>query len=220
MVRTGFFCFVCLVPQLALGRETVQLRNGYSFEAESHSENTGTVQFKVGSGTVQIAKADIGGIEAFPEIPPITAAGVNGSGAKDAEALLREAAKAQGLDEAFVRSVAKVESGLQQNAISVRGALGLMQLMPGTAAELKVDASRAGTNALGGAMYLRKLLLRYNGDSGLALAAYNAGPGAVKKYGGVPPYTETRQYILKVLTEYKRQLHTVRTKARRDTVHP
>jgi soluble lytic murein transglycosylase-like protein len=80
-----------------------------------------------------------------------------------------------------------------------------MQLIPSTAAELGVNANQADENARGGAKYLRTLLLRYHGDSVLALAAYNAGPGAVDKFGGVPPYEETRRYVLKVLREYERQ---------------
>ncbi len=81
-----------------------------------------------------------------------------------------------------------------------------MQLMPSTAAGLQVDPNEPASNASGGARYLRELLLRYKGDSVLALAAYNAGPGAVEKYKGTPPYEETRRYIIKVLEEYKKQL--------------
>ena len=77
--------------------------------------------------------------------------------------------------------------------------------MPGTAAVLGVDAHNPQDNVLGGAKFLRELLLRYNGDPELALAAYNAGPGAVQKYNGVPPYSETRKYIIRVLREYKKQ---------------
>jgi len=120
--------------------------------------------------------------------------------------LLADAAQAYGIDPAFVRSVAQIESGLRQGAISPKGAIGLMQLMPATAASLQVDAKEASANASGGARYLRELLLRYHGDSVLALAAYNAGPGAVQKYNGAPPYDETRRYIVKVLAEYRKQL--------------
>jgi soluble lytic murein transglycosylase-like protein len=81
-----------------------------------------------------------------------------------------------------------------------------MQLMPATAAGLHVDPGEASANASGGARYLRELLLRYKGDSIRALAAYNAGPGAVEKYNGAPPYQETRRYIVKVLAEYQKQL--------------
>jgi len=115
------------------------------------------------------------------------------------------AALEQGLEPEFVRSVARAESGFHQEAVSVKGAVGLMQLMPATASALGVDAKLAEQNAQGGAKFLRELLLRYHGDAALALAAYNAGPGAVERYKGVPPYSETRRYIVKVLAEYVRQ---------------
>ena len=77
--------------------------------------------------------------------------------------------------------------------------------MPGdSVAVLGVDAHKAADNVLGGAKFLRELLLKYNGDAALALAAYNAGPGAVQKYNGVPPYMETHKYIIRVLQEYKK----------------
>jgi soluble lytic murein transglycosylase-like protein len=122
-----------------------------------------------------------------------------------ADEVLADAARAEGLPPELVRSVARIESGFQQKAVSSRGAIGLMQLMPATAAGLGVDPNRVAENAHGGAMYLRSLLLRYHGDSALALAAYNAGPGAVKRFGGVPPYEETRRYVTGVLKEYARQ---------------
>jgi soluble lytic murein transglycosylase-like protein len=127
------------------------------------------------------------------------------------DSILNHAAYAEGLDEDFVHSVAKVESGLRQTAVSKKGAIGLMQLMPSTAAELGVDPTRAPDNAQGGAMYLRDLLIRYRGNSALALAAYNAGPGAVARFGGVPPYEETRRYVVLVLREYGRRLHARKT---------
>jgi soluble lytic murein transglycosylase-like protein len=120
---------------------------------------------------------------------------------------VRKASESQGTAIEFtelVLSVAKVESGLKQTAISPKGAEGLMQLMPQTAAVLGVDARKAEQNALGGAAYLRELLDRYRHNAVLALAAYNAGPAAVQKYGGVPPYPETQQYIERVLREYSR----------------
>ncbi|HEX4749634.1 MAG TPA: lytic transglycosylase domain-containing protein, partial [Bryobacteraceae bacterium] len=118
----------------------------------------------------------------------------------------------------FVKAVAKVESGMRQGAISRKGAVGLMQLMPDTAANLGVNAANAGENASGGARYLRSLLERYQYDPVLTLAAYNAGPGAVTKYRGIPPYYETRTYVVRVLKEYERQLkaagmNTVRSTA-------
>jgi soluble lytic murein transglycosylase-like protein len=127
--------------------------------------------------------------------------------------LLARAAREQGLEPEFVRSVARAESDFRQDAVSVKGAVGLMQLMPGTASSLGVDATLAEQNAQGGAKFLRELLVRYHGDAALALAAYNAGPGAVEKYKGVPPYLETRRYVVRVLTEYARQQEARRASA-------
>jgi soluble lytic murein transglycosylase-like protein len=116
--------------------------------------------------------------------------------------LAAAAAQKYALPEAFVRSVMRVESGMRQEAQSPKGALGLMQLMPETARKLGVDPRNSRQNAEGGTQYLRDLLARYEDRPDqvvLALAAYNAGPGAVEKYHGVPPYRETREYILRVL---------------------
>jgi soluble lytic murein transglycosylase-like protein len=117
------------------------------------------------------------------------------------------AAKKFSLPATFVRSVMKAESGFQPDAVSPKGAIGLMQLMPETARELGVDPKNPHQNAEGGAQYLRDLLAKYEGNPDqvlLALAAYNAGPAAVDRYHGVPPYRETREYILRVLKEWDR----------------
>jgi soluble lytic murein transglycosylase-like protein len=132
----------------------------------------------------------------------LTTATVTNAGAESEKVLFRAAIQ-EGLEPDFVRSVALVESGLRQDSLSPKGAIGLMQLMPLTADRLGVDPKLADQNAVGGAAFLRQLLIRYNGDSALALAAYNAGPGAVDKYKGVPPYLETHRYILRVLREYE-----------------
>ncbi len=113
---------------------------------------------------------------------------------------LRVAAAREGLDPNLVRAVAKVESGGNAHAVSRAGAKGLMQLMDGTARSVGVtDSFDAAQNAAGGAKYLRQMLNRFGGDVTRALAAYNAGPGAVEKYGGVPPYSETQGYVRRVL---------------------
>jgi hypothetical protein len=188
------------------GRELVHLKNGFSLEAQSHTEEDGTLVLQVGSGTLTVSQSEVGSIEVLnePAVPPQK----QPESTPDSEKLLADAAHAYGIDAAFVRSVAQIESGLRQGAISPKGAMGLMQLMPATAADLQVNPNEAAANASGGAHYLRELLLRYKGDSVLALAAYNAGPGAVQKYGGAPPYEETRRYIVKVLQEYKKQSKT------------
>ena len=103
---------------------------------------------------------------------------------------------------AFVESVAEVESALRPDAVSPKGAIGVMQLMPDTAKALSADATDVAQNIEGGVRLLRDLLLRYDGDVVKALVAYNAGVGAVSRYGGLPPYPETQTYVDKVLRTY------------------
>lgn len=110
-----------------------------------------------------------------------------------------------GLDSDFVRAVVKQESGFNEHATSRCGAAGLMQLMPGTAKGLGVkNPYNAEQNVAGGTKMLAGLLKTYGGNKELALAAYNAGGGAVKKYGGIPPYGETQRYVKNVLNIYNR----------------
>jgi soluble lytic murein transglycosylase-like protein len=103
---------------------------------------------------------------------------------------------------AFVHSVAKAESAYRTGAISHKGAIGLMQLMPATAQALKADPYDPKQNAEAGVRYLKELLIKYDHSARLALAAYNAGPGAVDRYSGVPPYGETRRYVDRVIRDY------------------
>lgn len=126
--------------------------------------------------------------------------GFAGMGAVDVLSLLDAAAAKYGLSPTLLRSVAYTESSYNPAAVSPAGALGVMQLMPATATQYGVsNPLDAAQNIDGGAHLLSDLLKRYNGDVSLALAAYNAGPGAVSKYGGVPPYAETQSYVQKIL---------------------
>lgn len=119
--------------------------------------------------------------------------------------LIAASARRHRLDPSLVKAVAKVESDFDRFSISSKGARGLMQLMPQTARMLKVgNVFDAAENIDGGAKYLRMMMDKYNGSMKLALAAYNAGPTAVDRHGGVPPYTETRNYINKVFSAYRR----------------
>ena len=116
---------------------------------------------------------------------------------------ISEHALARDLDPKLVEAVIRVESAFNARAVSNKGAMGLMQLMPGTATDLGVEnAFDVEENLRGGTAYLRSLLDRFSGDVTLALAGYNAGPGAVEKYQGVPPYRETTDYVRRVLAAY------------------
>jgi hypothetical protein len=117
----------------------------------------------------------------------------------------RAAARSTGVDDAWLRAVAHAESAFDETAVSPKGAQGVMQLMPETAAAYGVtDPLSPAQSIAGGARYMKVLLQRYNGDRTLAAAAYNAGTGVVSRYGGVPPYAETRHYVDKVLALYSK----------------
>jgi soluble lytic murein transglycosylase-like protein len=150
--------------------------------------------------------------------PSLTSATTGASGASGATsgtpgaatpfaAEIDAAAKKYGVDPALLRGLIRQESNFNPNATSPAGARGLTQLMPGTAAALGVDPAIPAQAIEGGAKYLRQQLDKFGGDPAKALAAYNAGPGAVQRYGGVPPFAETQNYVRKVLAyaaEYRK----------------
>jgi soluble lytic murein transglycosylase-like protein len=147
------------------------------------------------------------------EIPKVTskaAATASAAAAAPTQAemheMLAHAGAAHNIDADLLASLVRAESGGQVRAVSRTGARGLMQLMPGTATELGVqDSFRADQNIAGGTTYLDGLLVRYHDNIALALAAYNAGPAAVDRYHGVPPYAETRAYVARVIREFNRR---------------
>lgn len=121
----------------------------------------------------------------------------------DLATMVQEAARDQNVDARLVNAIAQAESGGDQSAVSPVGAIGVMQLMPDTAAGLGVNPYDKKQNIEGGAKYLREMLDTFGGDVKKAVAAYNAGPAAVKAYGGVPPYPETQAYVDRVLDLYR-----------------
>ena len=140
-------------------------------------------------------------VETFAMTPP--APKYRAPKASRYDPLIIQAAARKGVPPALVKAVIAAESAFNSRAVSVAGAQGLMQLMPATAASLGVrDAFEPGQNVAGGTTYLREMIDRY-GDLSRALAAYNAGPTAVDRYGGIPPYRETRAYVDRVLTYYR-----------------
>jgi soluble lytic murein transglycosylase-like protein len=144
----------------------------------------------------QMAQGSDSGVAGAPDAPAMLAPA-------QIDALVSQNAESQEVDPSLIKAIIANESGFNANATSGAGAQGLMQLMPGTAEGLGVtDAYDPAQNVAGGTKYIKGLLQRFNGDVRLAVAAYNAGPGAVEKYGGVPPYAETQNYVQNVLSSY------------------
>lgn len=201
-------CAVCLIllsgAFVCAGDEMVCLKSGFCLQASSHTGDAEHLIFHIGAGSIEFQSEEIAGIEQVADSAPRKPELFSRQTA-DPQALVTKAAESQGIDSDFVRSVAKIESDFRQGSISRKGATGLMQIMPATAKELGINAAEADENALGGARYLRSLLVRYHFNSALTLAAYNAGPGAVERFGGVPPFGETRAYVVKVTREYDRR---------------
>lgn len=204
----------------AQAAERVTLRNGYAMRCNHHAEVEGKVRLFDGVGDenyIELASEEIEGYETVPDppvVPEVKPSPAPASGAHDAQLsqqdlreMLGRAGQEHNVDVDLLASLVKAESGGNARAVSRTGARGLMQLMPATATDLGVDDSFAPEqNVRGGAAYLDALLTTYHDNLALALAAYNAGPAAVAKYHGIPPYRETRAYVARVIHEFNRRV--------------
>ena len=168
--------------------QSLMSRSGMSLQTPEAQQDFQKILDK----TVQLEKAN--------KAP--TSTNANASRA-EIDSLIEEYSAKNGLDADFVKAVVRQESGFNPKATSKCGAMGLMQLMPATAQGLGVtNAYDAEQNIAGGTKYLKGLMDRFDNNKELALAAYNAGPNAVKKYGGVPPYKETQNYVKNIMKTY------------------
>jgi soluble lytic murein transglycosylase-like protein len=193
--------------------ERVVLTTGYEVHADRHEEQGETVKIFDAGGVTELPKALIAEYRVEEYTAPAAAVAAVEPEKRvvvstDPKDLIRETVEKEKLPHelvALVSSVMRQESGFHANAVSPKGAIGLMQLMPGTARDLGVNPRNAAENIEGGTRYLTELLKKYEGHDDQvvrALAAYNAGPAAVDKYDGVPPYLETRNYVRRVVKNY------------------
>ena len=198
--------------------EHITLTNGFSYDCSHHEpvDSAHTRLFLLSSdgsqseNYVDRPNGEIGSIEVMPD-PPKPPAPANAATKQPTEVSIPELLAGAGAEHhinvELLASVIKAESNFHVDAISRAGARGLMQLMPGTAQDLGVkDITRADQNIAGGTAYLDSLLKLYKDDLRLALAAYNAGPAAVARYHGVPPYRETRAYVNRVINEFNKRM--------------
>lgn len=199
----------------ALADEVAVLRNGFSIHCQRREQIGNITRLYTAEGyvdvpTEQIASFEVDDTPAPQETQPASEAAAAPTAQPaalrtkpDIDHVIREASARRQLDPDFVSSVIKAESDFYPRAVSPKGAQGLMQLMPGTAAKLGVsDPFDPVANVEAGTTYLSELLDRYNNDPIRALAAYNAGPERVQQYHGVPPYRETKLYIARIVRDF------------------
>ena len=196
--------------------EIAVLSSGFRLRADRQEISGNVVRLYSEGGFTEIDASLIQGFEQEVAPPAASSAaaapGLPGSrrdnaapaGRVSLREMIDSVAKKYDLPPEFVHSVVATESAYQPKAVSPKGAVGLMQLMPATAKAYGADPSDPAQNLEAGARHLRDLLVQYNGDSARALAAYNAGAGAVSKYNGVPPYNETQNYVYRVISKYKK----------------
>jgi hypothetical protein len=211
------------VCPFASALEHVTLRNGFELDCARRETVGDKVRLYLAgkesasagdSNYIEVAADSVVRVETVAEVPaPVAAVKMpspvtimTAPTKEEMHEMLAHAGTKHNIDEDLLASVVRAESGGQVRAVSRTGARGLMQLMPGTASAMGVDdAFRPEQNISGGTAYLDSLLTRYHDNVALALAAYNAGPGAVDKYHGVPPYRETREYVARVIREFNRR---------------
>ena len=199
--------FILMAGAAAAGEYAV-LANGARLHVDRHEADGAKVRLYYSTGFVELESTVVIGYEAEESVAPAAVAMAAAAPVALVSGMATEAptpleladaaADRYGLPRALVRSVMAAESGFEPLAISPKGAIGLMQLMPGTAQVLGADPHDPAQNVDAGTRYLRDLLEKYNYGLRHALAAYNAGPGAVDKYNGVPPYRETIDYISRI----------------------
>lgn len=211
---------------LAHAGERAALRNGFAIACDHHAAVDGHLRLYLSTGEasyIELKPEEVAGFETVADAPALSVApaapesSTDGRlSAEDLHQMLSSAGEEHNVDADLLASVVKAESGGNAHAVSRAGARGLMQLMPSTAANLGVnDTMKPGKNVRGGTAYLDQLLVRYHDNMALALAAYNAGPAAVDKYHGIPPYHETQAYVARVIHEFNRRVRAHEAEARR-----
>ena len=198
----------------ASGAEFAVLSTGFRIHAASHVVEGDKIRLQTDQGAIELPAASVSAFEQEeytppPPPPPIPVAAAPAAipvpQPVSSKQLVSDAARQAGLPPGLVHSLVRAESGYRIDALSPKGAIGLMQLMPGTAAALNANPYDPKQNVDAGVAYLRELLIRYENDPHQvtkAIAAYNAGPGAVDKYKGIPPYRETIDYVNRVVRQY------------------
>jgi len=226
-LRIGLLGLCAAAATASPAAERVTLKSGFEVDCARREAVGDRVRlYTMDSGTNAANYLEVGAdavvrIEAIPDLPAVPAkvqapvAVVSAPTTlthEEMQTMLAHAGTDHNIDADLLASVVRAESDGQVRAVSRAGARGLMQLMPGTASELGVeDAFRPDQNIAGGSAYLDQLLKRYNENVALALAAYNAGPAAVDRYHGIPPYRETRAYVARVIREFNRRKQAARS---------
>jgi len=200
-----------LAADSAFSGEFVVFHSGTTMHVDRHEIDGAKVRLFNGEGSIELASSEVVRFEeeqAGPQpassvaVPQRPAAPPEADRPRSPVELADAAADRYGLDRKLVRLVMAAESGFQPQAISPKGAIGLMQLMPSTAQSLGVDPHDPAQNVDAGARQLRALVIKYGGGLRHVLAAYNAGEAAVDKYRGIPPFPETIEYIMRIEREY------------------